>query len=93
MVQPAGVVKQFSLQSDGARTLERRLTQDLSFPLMSPSASINKRIDMEAYVEMIYVWCLSRVIHFIVALWLAYPLLRIFIMKYDYSDAYRRVAH
>jgi hypothetical protein len=93
MVQPAGVVKQFSLQEDGSRTLKRRLTQDLSFPLTSPNASVNNRIDMEAYVEMIYGWCLSRVIHFIVALRLAYPLLRIFIMKYDYSDAYRRVAH
>jgi hypothetical protein len=48
---------------------------------------------MDEYVEMIYGWCLSRVIHFIVALRLAHPLLRIFIMKYDYSDAYRRVAH
>jgi hypothetical protein len=93
MVQPAGVVKQFSLQEDGSRTLKRRLTQDLSFHLTSPGASVNHRIDMEAYTEMIYGWCLSRVIHFIVALRLAYPLLRIFIMKYDYSDAYRRVAH
>jgi hypothetical protein len=93
MVQPAGVVKQFSLQEDGSREMKRRLTQDLSFPLTSPNASVNKRIDMGAYVEMIYGWCLSRVIHFIVALRLAYPLIRIFIMKYDYSDAYRRVAH
>jgi hypothetical protein len=93
MVQPAGVVKQFGLQQDGSRLLKRRLTQDLSFPLTFPSASVNKRIDMEAYVEMIYGWCLSRVIHFIVALRLAHPTKRIFIMKYDYSDAYRRVAH
>jgi hypothetical protein len=93
MVQPAGVVKQFSLQEDGSRILKRRLTQDLSFPLTFPTASVNERIDMDAYVEMIYGWCLSRVIHFIVALRLAYPFLRIFIMKYDYSDAYRRVAH
>jgi hypothetical protein len=93
MVQPAGVVKQFSLQEDGSRHLKRRLTQDLSFPLTSPDASVNKRIDMTAYTEMIYGWCLSRIIHFIVALRLAYPLLRIFIVKYDYSDAYRRVAH
>jgi hypothetical protein len=93
MVQPAGVVKQFSLREDGTRFQKRRLTQDLSFPITSPWASVNHRIDMDAYVEMIYGWCLSRVIHFIVALRLAYPLLLIFISKYDYSDAYRRVAH
>jgi hypothetical protein len=93
MVQPAGVVKQFLLQADGSREMKSRLTQDLSFPLTSLSASVNKRIDMGACAEMIYGWCLSRVIHFIVALRLAHPLIRIFIMKYDYSDACRRVAH
>ena len=89
MVQPAGVVKQFSLREDGARFLKRRLTQDLSFPLTFKAASVNNRIDMDAYTEMIYGWCLSRIIHFIVALRLAHPLLLIFIVKCDYSDAYR----
>jgi hypothetical protein len=88
MVQRAGVVKQFSLREDGARFQKRRLTQDILFPLTFPSASVNNRIHMEAYVEMIYGWCLSRIIHFIVALRLAYPSLRVFIVKYDYSDAY-----
>jgi hypothetical protein len=93
MVQPAGVVKQFSLREDGARFQKRRLTQDLSFPLTFPGASVNNRIDMDAYVEMIYGWCLSRIIHFIVALRMAHPSKFIFIVKYDYSDAYRRIAH
>jgi hypothetical protein len=93
MVQPAGVVKQFSLREDGSRALKRCLTQDLSFPLTFPSASVNSQIDMDAYTEMIYGWCLTRIIHFIVALRLAYPHLLILIVKYDYSDAYRRIAH
>jgi hypothetical protein len=93
MVQPAGVVKQFSLQEDGSRTLKQRFTQDLSFPLTSPDASVNNQIDMEAYTEMIYGWCLMRIIHFIIALRLAYPDLPILIVKYDYSDAYRCIAH
>jgi hypothetical protein len=42
---------------------------------------------------MIYGWCLGRIIHFIVALRLVHPDQRIFIAKYDYSDAYRRIAH
>jgi hypothetical protein len=93
MVQPAGVVAQFSLQADGSRMLKRRLTQDLSFPITFELASVNNRIDMTLYVEMIYGWCLLRMIHFIVALRLAFPTSRIFIMKYDYSDAYRRITH
>jgi hypothetical protein len=49
---------------------------------------------MEAYTKkMIHGWCLSRIIHFIVALRLVYPLLLIFIAKYDYSHAYQQVAH
>jgi hypothetical protein len=48
---------------------------------------------MEAYPEMIYGWCLSRIFHFIVAHRLRHPTKKIFIAKYDYSDAYRRIAH
>ena len=42
---------------------------------------------------MIYGWRLSRVIHYIIALRLKFPDERILISKYDFSDAYRRVAH
>jgi hypothetical protein len=42
---------------------------------------------------MIYGWCASRIIHFIVSLQLEYPEARIFITKYNYSDAYRWMAH
>jgi hypothetical protein len=48
---------------------------------------------MTKYNEMIYGWCLSRLIHFIIALRPAYPQQSIFIAKYDYRDAYRRMAH
>jgi hypothetical protein len=56
-------------------------------------AFVNSRIDMTKYPEMIYGWCFSRVIHFVVALRAEHPGSRIFISKYDFSDAYRRVAH
>jgi hypothetical protein len=88
MVQPAGVVKQFLLREDGSRTLKRRLTQDLSFPLTSLDACVNNHINMEAYTEIIYGWCLTCIIHFIIALRLAHPQLPYFIVKYNYSDAY-----
>jgi hypothetical protein len=48
---------------------------------------------MDAYTEMIYGWCLARIIHYIVSMWLLYPEQRIFITKYDYSNAYQRIAH
>jgi hypothetical protein len=48
---------------------------------------------MTQYPEMIFGWCLPRIIHFIVALRIAHPGRRILIAKYDFSDAYRRIAH
>ena len=94
-VQPLGLAQQWTLDEEGRRKTKFRLTQDLSFSSSKdgPSRSINDRIDMSAYVEMVYGWCLSRILHYIVAVRLAFPLLIIFISKYDYSDAYRRIAH
>ena len=48
---------------------------------------------MSAYTEMIYGWCLPRILHYIVAVRAAHLTKAIFACKYDYSDAYRRVAH
>ena len=48
---------------------------------------------MNDYPETIYGWRLSRVIHYIVALRLQFPDERTLTAKYNFSDAYRRVAH
>jgi hypothetical protein len=93
MVQPFGLATQFGLAADGSRKVKHRLTQDLSFSLTEPEMSVNSRIDMDQCPEMFYGWCISRVVHFIVSLRLTYPDRRIFISKYDCSDACRRMAH
>ena len=54
MVQPCGIASQFSLQEDGSRIAKERLTHDLSYCLTSADASVNKRVDMELYPEMVY---------------------------------------
>jgi hypothetical protein len=93
MVEPCGITSQFKLQPDGSRKLADRLTQDLSYAMSSDDASVNSRIKMDEYTEMIYGWCLGRVVHYIVSLRLQYPGQKIYISKYDYSDAYRRIHH
>jgi len=93
MVQPCGLATQFGLMPDGSRKLKKRLTHDLSYSLTMPETSVNSRVDMARYPEMVYGWCLSRVIHFVVALRVKYPDTKILIAKFDYSDAYRRVSH
>jgi hypothetical protein len=95
MVQPLGLVQQWTVNPEGERVIKFRLTQDLSFSTdqAAEPTSINSRVDMSAYVEMVYGWCLPRIIHYVVSLRSRYPELRILISKYDYSDAYRRIAH
>ena len=97
LAQPLGVAQQFALSANGSRRLKYRLTQDLSFALdvlsLGKKLSVNDRINHSFYPEMIFGWCLSRVIHFVVSLWLHHPVSRILIAKYDYTDAYWRMAH
>ena len=63
MVQACGLAVQHALEG-----IKYRLIHDLSFSITSEDASINSRCDMDVYPEMVYGFCLSRTIHFIVAL-------------------------
>jgi hypothetical protein len=67
-VQPFGVAEQLTLSTTGERVHKYWLTQDLSFLMTEPKLSVNSQIDMEAYLEMIYRWCLHCTIHYLVAL-------------------------
>jgi hypothetical protein len=95
MVQPVGLAKQWTLDEKGNRKIECRITQDLSYSETSKEEplSINSRINMEQYPEMVCGWALPQITHFIVALRLAWPQRTIFFSKYDCSDACRRMAH
>jgi hypothetical protein len=93
LVQPLGLARRWTLNAMGNRMPKYRLTQDLSFSVSKDKCFVNDRIGMEQYAEMIYTWCLTRILHFIVALRLAHPSQPIFISKYDNSDAYQRIAH
>ena len=94
-VQPLGLATQWTLNEEGERIIKFRMTQDLSFSShqRGEPTSINSRINMSAYAEMIYGWCFPRIVHYVLALRWTHPNFRILICKYDYSDAYRRIAH
>ncbi len=93
MVQPCGLAAQFALTRTGERVLKDRLTHNLSHSITQYDASVNMRSNIDAYPEMIFGWCLLRLIHFICALRLQYPGMAILIAKFDFSDAYRRMRH
>ena len=58
-VQPLGVARQWSIGERGERIEKFRMTQDLSFSSTRDGepTSINDRIDMSSYTEMIFGWC------------------------------------
>jgi hypothetical protein len=93
MAQPLRMAKQLSLSKLGKIVPKYRLTQDLSFSLTDKKISLNTRINMDAYVEIIYEWCLPRIVHYTVALCRKFLTKRIFISNYDYRDAYRQISH
>jgi hypothetical protein len=68
MVQPLGMAEQLTLTKSGSCIPKYRLTQDLSFSLTEANASLNSRIDMVAYPEMIYGRCLLQILHFVTTL-------------------------
>ena len=91
-LQPGGIVSQHSISSDGSRKLKKRFTHDLSYSITLEDASINDRIDMTKYPDMVYGWCLPRILHYLASLRNRNPGRKIFILKYDYSDAYKRIS-
>ena len=91
-LQPGGMVRQLSLKADGSRQPKSRFTHDLSFSITAKDASVNARVDMSKHPEMVYGWCLIRLIHYIAALRAHHPGVRILISKFDYADAYKRIS-
>jgi hypothetical protein len=73
LVQPFGMTVQWTLDDAGDRVPKYRLLQDLSFSLSKENARVNSRVDMDEYNKMIYGWCLSRIIHYVVALQREHP--------------------
>lgn len=67
-LQPGGMVRQLSLKADGSRQPKNRFTHDLSFSITAEDASLNARVDMSRHPEMVYGWCLLRLIHYVAAL-------------------------
>ena len=87
---PIGLARQFTVDEDGNPKVKHRVTQDLSFT--PPSGySVNTAQRDELLSECCYGQCLRRVIHMIVALRLKFPGKTIFIIKYDFDAAYRRL--
>jgi hypothetical protein len=92
LVQPCGLASQFALKAKGLREEKHRLTHDLSYKITGKGISVNNQVNMSQFPEMIFGWCLPQIIHFVVALRIAYPSSQILIAKYNFSDTYQQIA-
>jgi hypothetical protein len=91
MVCPLGMVEQFTISAQGVRTPKRRLTHDQSFSILPYSRSLNDLTDLAKFPDLVYGFCIHRILYQIIALRRSYPNDRILLMKFDFAKAYRRV--
>ena len=87
---PLGVAQHQGITEKGEIVTKDRLAHDQTFSTgLAPS--LNKAVDDTDDIELVYGWCIERLIHQVVALRTAFPSLRIFVCKFDWGAAYRRI--
>ena len=87
---PMNIIEQYTISKSGEIVDKQRACHDLSF-LMSPSnTSVNSRVLEDKLAPCMFGHCLTRIIHYIVALRLKFPSTPILMQKTDFKSAYRR---
>ena len=89
-VGPLGVAQHAGIDEHGDIVIKDRLAHDQSFSL-GYSPSLNDIVDDSELPDLVFGWCINRLIHQIVALRLQFPTNRILICKFDWGSAYRRI--
>jgi hypothetical protein len=93
MVCPLGLAEQFTISEMGEPLPKRRLTHDQTFTALSDSKSVNNLTDSSKFAELVYGFCLHRIIYQIISLRTSFPEDRIMLMKFDFAKAYRRIQY
>ena len=89
-VIPVGVHDQWTINEQGERIPKKRTCHDASFP--GPSGySVNLDHDEQLLTACLYGYCLKRVIHTIHRQRRSFPETAIYLFKYDFEAAYRRM--
>lgn len=89
-VAPMGNATQTTIDEEGNRIPKHRLTHDQSFPFSS-GTSVNSRVRDQDLPPTQYGFAFSRFLHMIAAMRLKHPTVPIYLSKYDFKSAYRRV--
>ena len=89
---PLGLVEQTTIDEDGNNMAKLRMMHDQSFAYdLELISSVNKWVIEESLSVCVYGFTLRRMLHTIIALRKRYPNVAIFITKFDYKSAYRRL--
>ena len=92
VLRQLGLVEQTTIDEDGNNIAKLRMTHDQSFsydPELIPS--VNTRVIEESLSVCVYGFTLRQLLHTIIALCQRYPNAVIFITKFDFKLAYRRL--
>ena len=87
---PLGVAQHAGITEKGEITLKDRLAHDQTFST-GAAPSLNKAVDDSDDIELVYGWCIERLLHQIIALRREFPTDRIMVCKFDWGAAYRRI--
>ena len=87
LIAPHNVIEQNTITETGEIVEKLRLTHNQS-KVFSSSTSVNGRVNKDALQDCIYGFCITRMVHYILALQRLHPFKRIFISKIDYKSAY-----
>jgi hypothetical protein len=93
MVCPLGIAEQYTLKEDGSRVAKNRLTHDQTFEALDESESVNYLIDKQTYPELIYGFCMRRLLYQILSIRTHYPGEAILLSKFDIKLAFRRISY
>jgi hypothetical protein len=89
VLAPVGIANQLTISDNGEVIAKDRLTHDQTFKF-GPDKSLNNRMKMREVIPVVFGWCLSRLLHYIVDLQRHHPSTKIFLMKTDWNRAFRQ---
>ncbi|MGL4350294.1 MAG: hypothetical protein ACRCT2_06995, partial [Plesiomonas shigelloides] len=87
---PLGIVSQNTIDAKGQVIPKLRLTHDLSWNY-PPGLSPNARLQQQRLSPTVFGHCFSRILHYIADLRHRHPSRPIYLMKTDWSKAFRRL--
>jgi hypothetical protein len=89
VLAPVGIANQITISNDGEVIAKDWLTHDQTFTF-GPKKALNNQMRMSEVHPVVFGWCLSRLLHYIVDLQRRHPSTKIFLMKTDWNRAFRQ---